>query len=140
MELEVVCIKKWRLLMTVFFSIMTFLLGCGNEAIQMTKVVFIETHEDGSYGAEITISEEKKLDDLESMFKEVKWEKSIPSMGRKEDVLVKVTYENKKQNVEYNIWFNQNGKAELLSSDMNEGYGRLNKDTSKSLLKVLLNK
>ena len=100
---------------------------------------------DGNYGEESIISDKKTLNQLASIFDEIKWEKgTIPSMARKGDVKAVLFYEVEKDMpeklYEYEIWFNENGKAEFLGSDKDESYGTLNKDKSKLLKKLLVNK
>ncbi|MBO9129034.1 hypothetical protein [Bacillus sp. 165] len=133
--------RKQGYLLTIF-TFAVIISGCSKESGQMTKVVIQEAQPDGSYGSKATISGQTALHDLESKFNDIKWSKdAIPSMARKEDILAKVTYKNRKQEVVYNIWFNQKSEtATLLSSDKDESYGMLPKDIAKSLKKQLLHK
>lgn len=138
-------LKKMGLITSVLLIILTIFSGCGKEQNQLTNVTFQVMQKDGKYGEESMISDKKTLDQLKSIVNEIKWEKgTIPSMAREGDVKAVLFYEVEKNMperlYEYEIWFNENGKAEFLGSDEDERYGRLNKEKSKLLKKLLVNK
>ncbi|MEH7178053.1 hypothetical protein [Neobacillus vireti] len=66
-------------------------------------------------------------------------------MARKEDVKATLFFkydENMPERLfEYQIWFNQsNDTAMIISSNVKEGYGTLDKENAQALEKILLNK
>ncbi|MBO9128532.1 hypothetical protein [Bacillus sp. 165] len=136
--------KKLGLLASVLFVILTIFSGCGKEQQKLTRVTFQELQKDGTFGEESVIADKKTLEKLASIVDEIKWEKAIPSMAREGDVKAVLYYEEEKNMperlYEYEIWFNKNGKAEFLSNDKEKSYGKLNKNKSETLKKLLLNK
>jgi len=138
-------LKNFVFLTSVLLIVLTIFSGCENETKKLTQVTYQVMQKDGNYGEESIISDKKTLNQLASIFDEIKWEKgTIPSMARKGDVKAVLFYEVEKDMpeklYEYEIWFNENGKAEFLGSDKDESYGTLNKDKSKLLKKLLVNK
>ncbi|WP_129692221.1 hypothetical protein [Gottfriedia acidiceleris] len=135
--------KKLGLLTSVLFVILTIFSGCGKEQLQLTRVTYQALQKDGNYGEESIISDQKTLEKLASIADEIKWEKTFPSMAKEGDVKAVLYYDEKKnmpeRMYEYEIWFNENGKAEFLSHE-EKSYGKLNKNKSETLKKLLFNK
>ncbi|WP_129692231.1 hypothetical protein [Gottfriedia acidiceleris] len=136
--------KKLGLVTSVVFVILTIFSGCGKEQLQLTRVTYQALQKDGNYGEVSIVSDQKTLEKLASIVHEIRWEKAFPSMVREGDVKA-VLYNKEEKNMperlyEYEIWFHENGKAEFLSNDKERNYGKLNKNKSETLKKLLLNK
>ncbi|GGE55224.1 hypothetical protein [Priestia taiwanensis] len=115
--------RKLRPLFSLIFLCL-LLSACTQKSEPLTKVTIQLTEATGKYGAEKVVSDDSTLSKIEHALHNVKWEKGVqPSMARKEDVFMKVTYE--KREAAYMIWFNPNGSATLLGDTNDESYGTL---------------
>ena len=91
------------------------------------------------------ITDKETIDVLRNSFKQVKWEPNAePKMARKEDVKATLFFKYDKNMPErlfgYQIWFNQsNDRATIISNNVEEGYGTLDKGNAQTLENILLN-
>lgn len=124
------------LLISIFTIV---LIGCSENSKQLTRIDVQEVKTDGSYDEVVMITDKDKVESIETIFKQVKWDKNtMPSMARMEDMKATFFYEidenMPEKLIEYQIWFNQeNGTATIISSDKEESYGNLNKKNGKIL-------
>lgn len=122
-----------------FISIFILLIvGCTTEGRgELTRIDVLIENQDDTH-----IQDENILSLLEGFSEQVKWEQNkIPSMAREPDVKAIFFYEVKKNTperlYEYEIWFNENaGTATIISNDVKEGYGELNKENAKVLKNI----
>lgn len=129
-----------------------FLIGCINKAPnefdlnQLTRVDIEVVKPDESYEEAVMITDEETVDALRKAIKQIKWEPNVePKMARKEDVKATLFFEydeNMPERLfEYQIWFNQsNDTATIISNNVQEGYGTLDKENAQALVNILLNK
>lgn len=129
-----------------------FLIGCINKAPnefdlnQLTRVDIEVVKPDESYEEAVMITDEETVDALRKAIKQIKWEPNVePKMARKEDVKATLFFEydeNMPERLfEYQIWFNQsNDTATIISTNVQEGYGTLDKENAQALVNILLNK
>lgn len=121
------------LIMGLVFIVLLNLLGCTNPTLNITKVTIVRESL-----IENTISK-TLYDDMKRILKTVDWSPGTrASMVREQDVTMNISYENnvKRWDTSYMIWFSGK-KAELISSDDNESYGRLNEKET-TLLKNIV--
>ncbi|MDR7075793.1 hypothetical protein J2Y03_000781 [Neobacillus niacini] len=101
---------------------------------------------DESYEEAFMITDLETVDVLRKAFKQVKWEPNVePKMAIKEDVKATLFFkydENMPERLfEYQIWFNQsNDTVTIISNNVNEGFGTLDKENAQTLENILLNK
>jgi hypothetical protein len=109
------------------------LVACSwKEKGELTRVdVFIENQND------IHIQDEDTLTLLEKIFEQIKWDNKVVDMARESDVEVTFfyTFDEKmpERLVEYEIWFNENGTATIVSDAENKSYGKLDKGNTENL-------
>lgn len=111
--------QKCLLLVFVFFTLLN-LLGCTNPT-NIQKVTIVKDNI-----IENTISKSIH-DEMKKILKKVEWNPGTRvSMVREEDITMNISYENtvNRWETNYLIWFSGR-KAELISSDDNESFGRL---------------
>ncbi|WP_053436081.1 hypothetical protein [Sporosarcina globispora] len=137
-------------LISIIFTI--FLLGCTiktpNEfdLNQLNRVDVEVVKADESYEEAVMITDEETIDVLRKTFKQIKWEPNAePKMAKKEDVKATLFFrydENMPERLfEYQVWFNlSNDKATIISNNVKEGYGTLDKGNAQTLESILLNK
>jgi hypothetical protein len=128
-----------------------FLIGCINKVPnkfdlkQLTRIDIEEVNSDGSYEESVMITEEKTLEIIRKIFKQIKWEPNVESkMAREKDVKATLFYkydENMPERLfDYQIWFNQNNEtATIISNNEKEGYGNLDTENAQALENILLN-
>lgn len=113
---------------------------------QLTRLDVQEVAEDGSYGIEVRITDEKTLNELKNIFEQVKWYPTRQVlMASREDIKVTLFMkleENKpKKSFEYRIWFNEvTQTATILSTNLMEVFGTLDKENTNILKEELLKK
>ncbi|MFF2447963.1 hypothetical protein ACFVSW_12775 [Neobacillus sp. NPDC058068] len=134
----------------IFFTI--FLMGCTNKDSkdfnlnQVTRIDIEVVKSDENYEEAVMITDEATVSALRKAFKQIKWEPNvIPKMARKEDVKATLFFkydENMPERLfEYQIWFNQsNDTATIISNNIKEGYGTLDKENKLTLENIFLNK
>ncbi|MFJ7405883.1 MULTISPECIES: hypothetical protein [unclassified Lysinibacillus] len=143
--------KKINVRFVICFIFVMFLMGCINKVPnkfdlkQLTRIDIEEVKADGSYGESVMITEEKTLEIIRKIFKQIKWEPNVESkMAREKDIKATLFYkydENMPERLfEYQIWFNQkNDTATIISNNEKEGYGNLDKENAQALENILLN-
>lgn len=144
--------KKTNVYRIIFIISVMLLIGCTNKApneydLNQLTIVDVEVVKaDESYEEALMITDEETVDVLRNAFEKVKWEPNAePKMARKEDVKVTLFFkydENMPERLfEYQIWFNQsNDTATIISNNVKEGYGTLDKENAKTLENILLKK
>ena len=144
--------KKTNVYLIIFIIFAMFLIGCTNKAPneydlnQLTRVDVEVVKADESYEEALMITDEETVDVLRKAFKQVKWEPNAePKMARKEDVKATLFFkydENMPERLfEYQIWFNQsNDTTTIISNNVKEGFGTLDKENGQTLENILLNK
>ncbi|MEH7255585.1 hypothetical protein V7111_26095, partial [Neobacillus niacini] len=128
------------------------LVGCTKKAPneydlkQLTRVDVDVVKEDESYEEAFMITDVETVKVLRRVFKQVKWEPNAePKMARKEDVKATLFFkydENMPERLfEYQIWFDQsNDTVTILSNNVKEGLGTLDKENAQILENILLEK
>jgi hypothetical protein len=120
-------------MISVFLFVVLLLVACSwKEKGELTRVdVFIENQND------IHIQDEDTLTLLEKAFEQIKWDNKVVDMARGSDVEATFFYtfdENMPERlVEYEIWFNENGTATIVSNAENKSYGKLDKGNTENL-------
>ncbi|MFJ7662292.1 hypothetical protein ACIQXW_07815 [Lysinibacillus sp. NPDC097162] len=144
--------KKINVRFGICFIFVMLLIGCINKVPnkfdlkQLTRIDIEEVKADGSYGESVMITEEKTMEIIRKIFKQIKWEPNVEfKMAREKDVKATLFYkydENMPERLfEYQIWFDQNNDtATIISNNEKEGYGNLDKENAQALENILLNK
>ncbi|MEK5332839.1 MULTISPECIES: hypothetical protein [unclassified Lysinibacillus] len=144
--------KKINVRFGICFIFVMLLIGCINKVPnkfdlkQLTRIDIEEVKADGSYGESVMITEEKTMETIRKIFKQIKWEPNVEfKMAREKDVKATLFYKYDKNMperlFEYQIWFDQNNDtATIISNNEKEGYGNLNKENAQALENILLNK
>ena len=144
--------KKTNGYYVIFIIFVMMLIGCTNKTPnkydlnQLTRVDVEGVKADESYEEAFMITDLETVDVLRKAFKQVKWEPNVePKMARKEDVKATLFFkydENMPERLfEYQIWFNQsNDTVTIISNNVNEGFGTLDKENAQTLENILLNK
>ncbi|WP_342431772.1 hypothetical protein [Neobacillus sp. FSL H8-0543] len=145
--------KKTNICFIICIISAMFLIGCTNKAPnefdfkQLTRVdVEVVKADDDSYEEAGMITDEETIDALRKAFEQIKWKPNVePKMARKEDVKATLFFrydENMPERLfEYQIWFNQsNDTATIISNNVKEGYGTLDKENAKTLENILFHK
>ncbi|TRZ40694.1 hypothetical protein CEQ21_02880 [Niallia circulans] len=92
------------------------------------------------------ITDKETIDVLRKTLKKTKWEPNVEhKMARKEDVKATLFFKYDKNMperlFEYLIWFKQNNDtATIISNNVKEGYGTLDKDNAETLESILIKK
>lgn len=143
--------KKINVRFVIWLIFVMFLIGCINKVPnkfdlkQLTRIDIEEVNSDGSYEESVMITEEKTLEIIRKIFKQIKWEPNVESkMAREKDVKATLFYkydENMPERLfDYQIWFNQNNEtATIISNNEKEGYGNLDTENAQALENILLN-
>ncbi|PAK33732.1 hypothetical protein CHI08_26115 [Peribacillus simplex] len=88
------------------------------------------------------ITDSESIELLREAFKQIKWDNRMVKIARKPDLKATLFYtfdENMPERlVEYEIWFNENGTATIISNNENKSYGELDKESAKTLTNILL--
>ena len=127
--------KKALILVFLFVFL---LVGCLGGPGELTRIDVLAVDE------EMHIQDAEKINRIKDIMKKVDWDtKTNIEMARQEDVLATFFFDYDKQLperlIEYRIWWNQSrGSAIIVSSDADEGYGKLNEKNSKKLEKELM--
>lgn len=123
------------------------LMGCLNKDLnQLTRVDIEIVKTDGNYEESFMITDEKTVDALREIFKQIEWNPNEEAkMARKEDIKATLFFEydeNMPERLfEYKIWFIQsNETAKIISNNSKEGYGRLEKENAQTLKNISLNR
>ena len=144
--------KKTNVYCIIFIIFVLFLIGCANkdpnnyDLDQLTRVDVEVVKADESYEEAFIITDGETVDVLRKVFKQVKWEPNAePKMARKEDVKATLFFKYDKNMperlFEYQIWFNQsNNTATILSNNVKEGLGMLDKENAQIVENILLEK
>jgi hypothetical protein len=139
-----------HLIISIIFAV--FLIGCTNKGTnefdlnQLTRIDIEVVKTDESYEEAVMITDKETIEVLRKTFKKIRWEPNVePKMARKEDVKATLFFkydENMPERLfEYQIWFKQNNKtAKIISHNVKEGYGTLDKDNAKTLERTLIKK
>ncbi|MGE7840398.1 hypothetical protein ACQKNX_06360 [Lysinibacillus sp. NPDC093712] len=141
--------KKINVRFVILLIFVMFLIGCINkvpnkfDVKQLTRIDIEEVNADGSYGEPVMITDEKTMEIIRKIFKQIKWKPNVESkMAREKDVKATLFYkydENMPERLfEYQIWFDQNNDtATIISNNEKEGYGNLNKENAQALENIL---
>ena len=127
--------KKYLILVFLFVLL---LVGCLRGPGELTRIDVLAVDK------EMHNQDAEKINRIKEIMKEVDWDPyTIVDMAREEDVFATFFFDYDKQMperlIEYRIWWNQsNGSAIIVSSDEDEGYGKLNKENSKELENALM--
>ncbi|MDM5333899.1 hypothetical protein QUF56_11730 [Ureibacillus composti] len=113
------------------------LAACSEKEGQLTRVDVQEVNKEGN-NEEVIISDQGTLDTINKSLEHVEWEPNTEaSMARREDIIAILFYtidENMPESlVEYQIWFEVNGTATIISNHENQGYGRLDQEYAQNL-------
>ncbi|GGA60045.1 hypothetical protein [Ornithinibacillus halotolerans] len=132
-------------MLVLLFFILALITACSSQDYaNLTRVDIQKVNPDGNYEDTVIITNNQTIEELKSIFIDIKWEPNIQAeMARKEDVLVTLFYtidENMPEKLyEYRVWFNGNGNATIVSNNEVEGYGSLNEEDTLKLKNILLN-
>ena len=131
--------KKALVLVFLFVFLLVECLGGPGELTRIDVQIKSE-----SIDKERHIQDAEKINRIKEIMKDVDWDpNTIVDMAREEDVFATFFLAYDKQMperlIEYRIWWNQSkGSAIIVSSDEDEGYGKLNKESSKKLEKEMM--
>ncbi|MFF5400191.1 hypothetical protein ACFY5J_22890 [Peribacillus butanolivorans] len=122
---------------------MLLLVGCkGEDTEQLTRVDVQKIDAEGKYEEALMITDNESIELLSEAFKQIKWDNRMVKMARKPDLNATLFYtfdENMPERiVEYEIWFNENGTATIISNNDNKSYGELDNESAKTLINILL--
>lgn len=122
---------------------MLLLVGCmGEDTEQLTRVDVQKIDAEGKYEEALMITDNESIELLSEAFKQIKWDNRMVKMARKPDLNATLFYtfdENMPERiVEYEIWFNENGTAIIISNNENKSYGELDNEGAKTLINILL--
>jgi hypothetical protein len=122
---------------------MLLLVGCmGEDTEQLTRVDVQKIDAEGKYVEALMITDNESIELLSEAFKQIKWDNRMVKMARKPDLIATLFYtfdENMPERiVEYEIWFNENGTATIISNNENKSYGELDNESAKTLINILL--
>ncbi|MDM5281817.1 hypothetical protein [Peribacillus frigoritolerans] len=128
---------------TFLFAFMLLLVGCmGEDKRQLTRVDVQKNDAEEKYEEALMITDKESIELLSEAFKKVKWDNRMVKIARKPDLKATLFYtfdENMPERlVEYEIWFNKNGTATIISNNENKSYGELDKESAKTLINILL--
>jgi hypothetical protein len=129
----------------LLFFILPLITACSSKDYEnLTRIDIQKVNPDGDYEDTVIITDNETIEELKSIFIQIKWEPNIQAeMARKENVLVTLFYtldENMPEKLyEYRVWFNGNGNATIISNNEEEGYGSLNEEDTLKLKNILLN-
>ncbi|WP_428907972.1 hypothetical protein [Niallia sp. Krafla_26] len=143
--------KKTHVYLIISLIFAAFLTGCTNKTPkefhldQLTRVDVEVVNGNKSDQEDVMITDEETIDIIRKTFDHIKWEPNVqPSMDRKEDVKATLFFkydENMPDRLfEYQIWFNQNNTATIISNNEKEGYGDLDKVHAQTLKNIFLDK
>ena len=124
--------------LVLVFLFVFLLVGCLGGPDELTRIDVLAVDK------EMHNQDAEKINRIKEIMKEVDWDPyTIVDMAREEDVFATFFFDYDKQMperlIEYRIWWNQsNGSAIIVSSDEDEGYGKLNKENSKELENALM--
>ena len=128
--------------LVLVFLFVFLLVGCLGGPGELTRINVQVNGE--SMDNEMHIQDAEKINRIKEIMKDVDWDpNTIVDMAREEDVFATFFLAYDKQMperlIEYRIWWNQSkGSAIIVSSDEDEGYGKLNKESSKKLEKEMM--
>jgi hypothetical protein len=143
--------KRPNVYRIIFIAFVLLLIGCTNKAPneydlkQLTRIDVEVVKADESYEEAFMITDKETIDVVRNSIKQVKWEPNAePKMARKEDVKATLFFKYDKNMperlFEYQIWFNQsNDRATIISNNVEEGYGTLDKGNAQTLENIFLN-
>ncbi|MFE4242678.1 hypothetical protein ACWFPQ_00050 [Peribacillus butanolivorans] len=122
---------------------MLLLVGCmGEDTEQLTRVDVQKIDAEGKYVEALMITDNESIELLSEAFKQIKWDNRMVKMARKPDLIATLFYtfdENMPERiVEYEIWFNENGTATIISNNENKSYGELDNESAKTLINIFL--
>lgn len=128
---------------TFLFAFMLLLVGCmGEDKEQLTRVDVQKNDAEEKYEDALMITDKESIELLSEAFKKIKWDNRMVKIARKPDLKATLFYtfdENMPERlVEYEIWFNENGTATIISNNENKSYGELDKESAKTLINILL--
>ncbi|WP_318264041.1 hypothetical protein [Peribacillus simplex] len=128
---------------TFLFAFMLLLVGCmGEDTGQLTRVDVQKNDAEEKYEETLMITDSESIELLREAFKQIKWDNRMVKIARKPDLKATLFYtfdENMPERlVEYEIWFNENGTATIISNNENKSYGELDKESAKTLTNILL--
>lgn len=129
----------------LLFFILPLITACsGQDYDNLTRVDIQKVNSDGDYEDNVIITDNETIEELKSIFIQIKWEPNIQAeMASREDVLITLFYtldENMPEKLyEYRVWFNGNGNATIISNNEEEGSGSLNEEDTLKLKNILLN-
>lgn len=68
--------KKWRASFFLFFILGLVIAGCSTTSEQLSRIDVQEVKTNGSYAEEVIITDKDKLESVETIFKQVKWDRN----------------------------------------------------------------
>lgn len=120
--------------LVLVFLFVLLLVGCLGGPGKLTRIDVRVM--DDRIDEDMHIQDADKINLINDIMKEVDWDPNTNiDMAREEDVLTTFFFDYDKQMperlIEYRIWWNQSkGSAIIVSSDEDEGYGKLDKGSS----------
>ncbi|WP_416118278.1 hypothetical protein [Peribacillus butanolivorans] len=112
----------------------------GEDTEQLTRVDVQKIDAEGKYVEALMITDNESMELLSEAFKQIKWDNRMVKMARKPDLIATLFYtfdENIPERiVEYEIWFNENGTATIISNNENKSYGELDNESAKTLINI----
>lgn len=138
------CMKKWIVSAALLIAgvLVAFLLLSGDEK-ELVRVDFTLVDAEGNHGDTKMITEEDEVEMLKVVFDAVEWEEAVPDMARREDMNATLFYKIDKNSpeelAEYLIWFNENGKTEVVY-EAESSYGVINQEATTALKELMISK
>ena len=68
--------KKWLASFFLFFILGLVIAGCSTTSEQLSRIDVQEVKTNGSYAEEVIITDKDKLESVETIFKQVKWDRN----------------------------------------------------------------
>lgn len=141
----------WFLFISIFFatSLTNFIHKDDNKVLnefdytQLNRVDFFSGNGDLTFKEEIIISDKNMVDDLQSIFQNIKWKKGLDvARSKQSDALVSLFFSDKnvepERIVNYFVWFDEVKGKTILQSDEETSIGYLNAKDEKRFKKILL--
>ncbi|HWK23822.1 MAG TPA: hypothetical protein VNS08_12395 [Ureibacillus sp.] len=129
----------------VFLSLMVFILvSCSNSNDEeyLTRIDIQQVQEHDASEEEEMIVDLVTLDSIKSILEEVEWEpNSDTEIVGTEDLIATLFYTDEEEKSDqlylYQIWFNSDDSISIVSSNVDEGYGRLKEEYADKLKNLL---
>jgi len=129
----------------VFLSLMVFILvSCSNSNDEeyLTRIDIQQVQEHDASEEEEMIVDLVTLDSIKSILEEVEWEpNSDTEIVGTENLIATLFYTDEEEKSDqlylYQIWFNSDDSISIVSSNVDEGYGRLKEEYADKLKNLL---